>query len=157
VFRGEHVERGKGLVHEEHFRFDYQSAREAYALPHAAGKLLGIRCLEAIETDSIENLQAAFLASLWLYSCRLERSLHVFQHCKPGEKSKALEDDGDMDLYRVNRFFMPKDLAAGWLRKAREHAQQGGFSRTGRSKQRDDFAWDNGKIGWSNDLNAVFA
>ena len=64
VLRGEHVERGERLVHEEDFRLDHQRAREADALLHAAGEFLGIGGLEAVETDGVEHAQAALAALL---------------------------------------------------------------------------------------------
>ena len=56
VFGGEHVERGEGLIHEEHFGLDDEGACEADTLPHSAGELLGIGGLEAVQTDGVEHL-----------------------------------------------------------------------------------------------------
>ena len=57
VLRREHVERGERLVHEKHFRFHHQSAREAHALLHAAGKFFGICRLETIQAHRVECAQ----------------------------------------------------------------------------------------------------
>ena len=59
VLGGEHVERGERFVHEENFRLDHQGAGEADALPHAAGELFGKGGLESVETDGVENAEAA--------------------------------------------------------------------------------------------------
>jgi hypothetical protein len=37
VFGGKHIERGEGLIHEEHLGLHHQRAREAHALLHASG------------------------------------------------------------------------------------------------------------------------
>jgi hypothetical protein len=55
ILRGEDVEGGEGLVHEEDFGLDYEGACESDALAHAAGEFLGVRGLEAVETDGIED------------------------------------------------------------------------------------------------------
>ena len=62
VLGGEHVERGEGLVHEEDFGLDDQGAGKADALLHAAGELLGIGGLKAVEADRVEHLHAAVAA-----------------------------------------------------------------------------------------------
>ena len=51
VLRREHVERAESLVHAENLRLRHDGPREADPLPHAAGKLLGIRILVAGEAD----------------------------------------------------------------------------------------------------------
>jgi hypothetical protein len=62
VLGREHVERGEGLVHEEHFRLDDQGAGKADALLHAAGQLFGVGGLKAVQADRVEHLHAAFAA-----------------------------------------------------------------------------------------------
>src|ERR1019366_4545814 len=49
-----------GLVHEEHFGLDDESAREADALLHATRKFLGVCRFKAIQTDCVERAQSAF-------------------------------------------------------------------------------------------------
>ena len=56
---GQHVERGERLVHQQDFRLHDERAREADALAHAAGKLLGIGAFEAVEADRVDRLQRA--------------------------------------------------------------------------------------------------
>ncbi len=51
VLGGENVEGAEGLVHEENFGLDHESAGEADALAHAAGELLGVGGLKAVEAD----------------------------------------------------------------------------------------------------------
>ena len=62
VFRGEHIERGKRLVHEQDFGLHHQGARKADALLHAAGKLFRVGAFKPIEADGVENPQSAFVA-----------------------------------------------------------------------------------------------
>ena len=157
VLGGEHVERGERLVHEEHFRLDDQGARKADALPHAAGKLLGIRGLEAVETDRVEHLHAAVAALGGGNAARLQRSLDVFKHGEPGKEREALKHDGDVDLRVGDGLFVPVDLAGGGPREAGQHAQHGGFAGAGGAEERDDLARHDAQVGGRDDLNAVLA
>src|SRR6185437_11049337 len=157
VFGGEYVERGKGFVHEEDFRLNDEGAGEADALTHTAGKFLGIGGFKTVEADGIENFEAALAALLGRHTAGFQRRLDVFQNGEPGKESKALEDDGDVDLDLRNWLAMPKNLATRRLRKPRQHAQEGGFPRAGRTEQSDDFSAHDGEISRRDDLNAVLA
>ena len=131
VLRGQHIERGEGLVHEEDFRLDDEGAGESDPLPHAAGELLGIGGLEAVQTDGVEDLEALLAALLRAHAARLQRRFDIFEHRQPGEKGKALEDDGDVGL-RAARSAVPcqKTSPAEGFGEAGEHAQQRGFAGT---------------------------
>ena len=83
VFSGKDVERGKGFVHEQDFRFHDQRASETHTLFHAAGEFLGIRGFEPVESDGIEHLQGALPALNRAHTTRLERSLDIFEHVQP--------------------------------------------------------------------------
>ena len=111
ILGGEHVERGKRLVHEEHFRFNDEGARETHALPHAAGKFLRISSLEAVESDHVQHLHASFAARIRFNAARLQRGLDIFQHGEPWKQSKALEDDRDVNLGLRDGPSVPEDLA----------------------------------------------
>jgi len=54
-FRCQHVERGKRLVEQQDIRIDDERARETHTLAHAAGQLLRICVLEAVEPDHIDG------------------------------------------------------------------------------------------------------
>src|SRR5580704_13677447 len=94
VFGSQHVERGERLIHEEHFGLDHQSARESDTLLHTAGKFLGIRRLEAIESDRVDHLQGALVAFDRADAASHQRSLNVLQYREPGKQRKTLKDDG---------------------------------------------------------------
>ena len=157
VLGGEHVEGGEGLVHEEHFRLDDQGARKADALPHAAGKLLGIGRLKAVEAHRVEHLHAAVVALGRGDAAGLQRSFDVFKHREPGKERKALEDDGDVDLRVGDGLFVPVDLAGRGAREPGQHAQHGGFAGAGRAQEGDDLARHDAQVGGRDDLDAVLA
>ncbi len=118
VFGREHVEGGEGLVHEEHFGLDDESAGKADALLHAAGEFLGVCGLKAVEADGIEHVHAAGAALFGIDAASLEWRFNVFKHGEPGKEREALEDDGDVDLGIGDGFLVPVDLAGGGTRKS---------------------------------------
>src|SRR2546429_1521769 len=89
------IERGKRLVHEEHFRFDNQCAGHAYALLHAAGKLLGVSRLETVQPDGVQDAQSALATLKGRDAAGFERSFDVFNYRKPGKERETLEDNGN--------------------------------------------------------------
>src|SRR5450755_770960 len=91
VFGGEHVERGKGLVHEEDFGLDHQRASETDALFHASGKFFWIGAFETVKAYGIENAQGAFMPFDGGHAASFERSFNIVEHGEPGEQGKALE------------------------------------------------------------------
>ena len=96
VFGGQHVERGKRLVHEQHFRLDHQRAGKTDALLHAAGKFLGISGFETVETDRIDHPQRAFVALDGGNAARFQRRLDISMTVSHGKQRETLEDDGDV-------------------------------------------------------------
>ena len=91
ILGGKDIEGGERLVHEKDFGLDDQGAGKADALLHAAGELLGIGLLEAVETDGVEDFEAALAALEGADAARLERGFHVFKDGEPGEEREALE------------------------------------------------------------------
>jgi len=91
VFGCEDVECGEGLVHEEDFRFDDESSREADALAHTAGEFLWVGGLEAIKADRVDDLHAAFAAFGCLHATGFEGCFDVFEDREPGEEGEALK------------------------------------------------------------------
>jgi hypothetical protein len=72
------IERTERLVHQEELGLHQQAARDTDALLHAAGELVGIVVLEAVETDQVDRalrllLEAAALVAL----CRAARCLRT--------------------------------------------------------------------------------
>ena len=92
---------------------------------HAAGELLGIGGFKAVQADRVEHLHAAFAALGGLHAACLQRSFDVFEHRKPGKQSKALKDDGDVDLGLGDGLSVPVDLPCRGRREPGQHAQHG--------------------------------
>ena len=155
VLGRQHVESGEGLVHEEHFRLDDQSAGKADALAHAAGEFLGIGGLEAVQADRVEHLHAALAALVGDDAAGLQRGFDIFKHREPGKEREALEDDGDVDLGVGDGLFVPVNLAGRGRGKPGEHAQHGRFAGAGGTEQRENLAGNDAQVGRRDHLDAV--
>ena len=130
VLRREHVERGKRLIHEEHFGLDNKGARKADALLHATGELFGVSSFKSVQTDGIQHLHAACAALIRVDPPGLERRFDILKHGEPGEERKTLEDDRDIGLGAGDGFLVPVHLAGRGRGEAAQHAEHRGFPRT---------------------------
>ena len=140
VLRGQHVEGGERLVHKEYFRLHHQGAGESHPLPHSPGELLWVGCLEAVEANGVEDLQALLAAVFAGNAARNERRLDVLQHGQPGKQGEALKDDAHVDLGLQNGLAMPENLPGGGPGETGEHAQQRRLTRARRAQQGDDLS-----------------
>ena len=145
VRRGEHVKGGKRLVHQQGVGLDGQRAGEADALAHAAGQLLRIGGLEAVQADQVDHGQRPFAALLLRHVAGLHRQLHVLLHGEPGQQGKALEDHGDARVRAVQRGAPVGNGACRGRDQAGDAAQQRRFARTGLAEQRDDLPLSQGE------------
>ena len=157
VLGRQHVERGKWLVHEENFGLDHEGAGESDALPHAAGKLLGIGGLESVKADHVEHLHAALAALSRRHAASLQRSFNILKNREPGKKREALEDDRDVDLGLRDRLAVPVDLAGRRRGEPGQHAQHGRFARSRRAQQGKNLSRHDAQIGRRDHLNAILA
>ena len=157
VLGGQHVERGKRLVHEENFRLDHQGAGKTHALPHAAGELLGIGRFKTVQADHVEHLHAAFAALRGCHAARLQRRLNVLKYREPGKQRETLEDDRDIDLGLSDGRAVPVNLARRWRGEPGQHAQHGRLARSGGPQQGKNLAGNNAQVGRRDHLNAILA
>ena len=158
VLRRQHVQRGEWLVHEQDLRLDHQRARKADPLPHPAGEFLGIGGLKAVQTDGVEDLQAA-LAALSAGSIpRAFSGASTFSSTvSQGNSAKLWKTMETLTSAVAIGCVVPVDLARRGRRKPGQHAQQRRFSGARRAQQRDDFARHDGQVGGRDDLDAVLA
>ena len=124
VLRGEHVEGGEGLVHEQRVGLDDERAGEADPLTHPARELLGVGRLEPVQADRVDGALGADVALLGLDTERLEPDLDVLLHGQPRQQGETLEDHGDAGVGAVEQLAPVLDLAAGGGDQPRDAAQQ---------------------------------
>ncbi len=155
VLGGEHVERGKRLVHEEHFRLHDQCAGEADALLHAAGKLLGVR--RARSRPGPPNRGCAglrFMRSVAAMPRALSGASTLSSTVSHGNNAKLWKTMETFGHGPGHRLAVPQHLARGGRSEAGEHAQHGGFARARWPEQRQNLAGINGQVGGCQHLDA---
>ncbi len=133
-FCGEHVQRGKRFVHQQHVRIDDQRARHAHTLTHASGQLFGISALETVQADQIDGRQCALATYRGGHTLRFEADFDVFQHCQPGKQRKALEHHAHRHRTPL-RTTREIHLTLGGHHQPGDGAQQGRLTRTGPAQQ----------------------
>ena len=153
--RGEDIEGRERLVHEKHFGLDDERACDTDALLHAAGKFLGVRGFETVESDGVDDAQRALVALDRRHATGFERSFDVFENGEPREERETLEDDGDVGRFALHGLAVPEYGAGRRGRESRQHSKQGGFAAAGSAEQRDDLAGIHGEIGGGDDLDAA--
>src|SRR5205085_8869444 len=110
-----------------------------------AGKLTGIRGLEPVETDLVDQIKSSRSCHALRYTSGFERDLDVLLNRKPGEESKTLKDDCHVRVYATERLFPVEYLTFAWCGQAGDDPQQRAFAATGRTEQRNKFALIHGQ------------
>ncbi len=155
--RRQHVERRERLVHQQDFRLHDERAGEADALAHAAGKLLGVGGLEAVEPDRVDGLERAFARLDHIDAGGARPDLDIVEHGQPGEQREALEHHRDAFGRPVDRPAVERHRALGRPCQAGNEPQQGRLAAAGTSEQRDDLARTQGERDVLQDRRALLA
>src|SRR3954452_9206300 len=132
------IERAERLVHQQTLRRVSQRSSQCHALLHAAGQLLGIEILVALEPDHFDK-SSALRFRLGGGHALLARAIHhIAQHGLPRKQRELLE-------YRTairpwSRDYPSPDLcrAAGWADEAADNVEQCRLAAAGRTKDRDE-------------------
>ena len=145
VLRGQHVEGGERLVHQQRVRLGDDGAGEADPLPHAAGQLLGVGGLEAVQADQVDRLERP-LGPLGLGDAAgLEAELDVLLDGEPGQQREGLEDHRHPRVGPGQRGAPVGDGAGRRGDQPGDAAQQGRLARPRLAEQRDDLALGEGE------------
>lgn len=92
VLRGQHVERGEWLVHQQRVRLGDDRAGETDPLPHAAGQFLRVGGVEAVKADQVDRPERA-LGPLGIGDAAcLKAELDVLPDGEPRQQREGLED-----------------------------------------------------------------
>ena len=95
VSADQRIERAERLVVEHHGRVADEGARDADALLHAAGELVGERVLHVLEPDDAEDLAGLRETLRLRYALDLETEGDVVDHPAVREQAEVLEDHRD--------------------------------------------------------------
>ena len=141
VLRGQHVEGAEGLVHQQGRGLDHQRPGEADALAHAAGQLLGVGGLVAVEADDVDGAQRRARRARRPGTPRASRPSSTF--CctvSHGISAKRLEDHRGLPVGPGQPLAAELHLALGRRHQAGDAAQQGGLAAAAAPEQRDELA-----------------
>src|ERR1700694_2072389 len=102
VFADPGVQGAEGLIEQQDFRFNRQSARQGHALPLAAGKLLGQPVLKTFKSHGAQQAQRPLtdvsLRESQLSSSHLQSETNVFQYGHVAEQGIVLEDESHVPV-----------------------------------------------------------
>src|SRR5450432_850182 len=160
------VERAERLVQQQHTWFDRQRTCQGYALALAAGQLLRIALLQALELHQLQQLHAA-CAYLTLRRAprkfaHAQAERDVVEHAHVFEQRVVLEHETDAPFLHAQVGGVDvaeTDTALVDRLQSRNRTQQRGFAGAGRPEQREQFARRDLEldIAQGNDIAVVFA
>ena len=96
VAADQRVERAERLVVEHHVRVHREGARDADALLHPAGELVGELVRDVLEPDELQHLARPRVPLGLRHSLHLEPERDVVEHAPVGEQAEVLEDHRDL-------------------------------------------------------------
>ena len=137
------VERGQGLVEQQHPRTARQRARQRHALPLAAGKLVRLALLQALEFYQRDHLGDADVDLGTRHLRALQPERDIVPHRKMRKQRVVLEHHVDRALVRQHlRDIGAVQQDAAFVRRleAGQHPQQRGLAAAARTEQREKFA-----------------
>ena len=137
------VERGQRLVEQQHLRPPRQRARQRHALLLAAGELIGLALLQALELDQRDHLGDAGVDLGARHARALQSERDVVAHGKMRKQRVVLEHHVDRTLVRQHLrdvLAVQQDAALVRRLEAGEHPQQRGLAAAARAEQREKFA-----------------
>src|SRR5438270_9782677 len=123
-----HIERGKGLVHQEDPRVVDQALRQADPFAHAARELVRVAIFEAGQADARDPL-LCLLAGVPIGDAVIARAGgDVPQHRLPGENGVALDDVAGALGDTANRFARDQDLTSAGSLEPGDQGQRRGLA-----------------------------
>ena len=90
------IERAERLVHQDQLRIVDQRARDRGALLHAAGELVRVFVLRALQPDQREQVARTLAALRQRQAEDLGRQQHVVDHAAPFQQQRLLEHHADV-------------------------------------------------------------
>src|SRR5712691_3035912 len=137
----ERIERAEWLVHQDQLGIVDERAGDGRALLHAAGKLVGVFVLVALEPDQSEEIARTPAALGYRKSEDFRREEHVVDDAPPLQQQRLLEHHADIarGIERL-RARADRHLAGIEWMQARENLQQRGLAAAGGAHERDELA-----------------
>ena len=106
---GQGIERSEGLVHEDQLGIMNQCTGDRRALLHAAGQLVGMLGLKALEPDQVQERTGAIERRLFRQAEDLRRQQDIVEHVSPLQQKRLLKDHADV-ASRLERMVFVADF-----------------------------------------------
>ena len=130
------VQRGEGLVHQQHARLHGQRARDRHALLHAAGQGVGIGVGEARQPDLVQVMHGALVGLAPAQLARGDqRKRHVLPQRLPRRQLVEFLEHHDAVGRALHRPVVQRDAAFGRLDEAGHGLEQRGLAAARRAQQ----------------------
>ena len=145
---GRLIEGGEWLVHEDNAGFENQRACDGHALLLAAGELMRILVLVAIEADLLDEghggLGALGMGKGHLVAVDLEAEEDVIENGEMGEGTVLLEDHAAVVGGAVDGLAVDEQFAGSGLKEAGDTVQERALAAAGRPEHGDELAFAGG-------------
>jgi hypothetical protein len=129
------VDGREGLVHQQHLGIDGKRAGQSDALAHAAGKLVRIAVLEALQSDRVDVFLGDGLAFGFRDAPQFEPEGDVADGARPGQQRKILEHERPVGSGGGNRLPVNQNLAARRRNQPADDLEQGRLAAAGRPEE----------------------
>ena len=120
---GQGVEGAEGLVHQQQLGVVNEGAGDGDALLHAAGELLGIAALEALEAHQLEKTPRLGLQRGAVHLEDLDGQQDIVEDLAPVQQQGLLKDKADL-APGIELLLVDKDLAGALLEEPRDDLEQ---------------------------------
>ncbi len=137
------VERGQRFVEQQHLRAARQRARQRHALLLAAGELIGLSFLEALELDQRDQFGHAAIDLGTRHARALQAEGDVVAHAEMRKQRIVLEHHVDRALVRQHLRDVPaiqQDAALVRRLETGEHPQQRGLAAPAGTEQGEELS-----------------
>ena len=136
---GLRVERGEGLVHQQHIGVDGQRPGEVDALAHAARELAGVVLGEAGEAHQLQQALGQGMGRRRLHAAHLQPEDHIVEHRAPGKQGIMLEHKAAIAARPLHQFAVDAHLAFFSGDQAADGADEGRLAAAAGAHDADEF------------------
>src|ERR1700722_12564521 len=133
------VERAERFVHKQHRRVQRQRPCQPGALLHAAGQLMRIMMLEAVEMQHLDRALGPRAALGPVDALQLETELDVSEYRAPRQQAEMLKNHAAVRTRPAGGLAVDEDAAGFGFDEAGNDAQQGGFAAARRADDAEKF------------------
>ena len=140
------IDRGEGLVHQDHVGIGGPGARHGHALAHAARQLVRVALLEAGEPGQLDQAGDRALALDARHAGDLETVANVAAHRTPRQDRQLLEHHAALAARPAYRLAVAQDGAFGGPDEAGQRLEERGLAAAAGAYQRNELAGANGEV-----------